>query len=109
MWGADGKQLAKLRVKAEKTAEERLGSQLEILTPIEVLRTTHFIFKFAASHHLSLSVNVYSLSLPLSLPYLYFTVYVPIGAVNGLCCARVCVCVIACVSVWCNVLHGVVR
>jgi len=29
------KQLAKLRVKAEKTAEEKLGSQLEILAPIK--------------------------------------------------------------------------
>jgi len=29
------KQLAKLRVKAEKAAEEKLGSQLEILAPIK--------------------------------------------------------------------------
>lgn len=29
------KQLAKLRVKAEKSAEEKLGSQLEILAPIK--------------------------------------------------------------------------
>jgi large subunit ribosomal protein L13Ae len=29
------KQLAKLRVKAEKTAEEKLGSELEILAPIK--------------------------------------------------------------------------
>ena len=29
------KQLAKLRVKAEKAVEEKLGSQLEILAPIK--------------------------------------------------------------------------
>ena len=29
------KQLAKLRIKAEKAAEEKLGSQLEILAPIK--------------------------------------------------------------------------
>jgi len=29
------KQLAKLRIKAEKTAEEKLGSQLEILGPLK--------------------------------------------------------------------------
>jgi large subunit ribosomal protein L13Ae len=29
------KQLTKLRVKAEKSADERLGSQLEILAPIK--------------------------------------------------------------------------
>uniref|UniRef100_A0A453LTP1 Uncharacterized protein n=1 Tax=Aegilops tauschii subsp. strangulata TaxID=200361 RepID=A0A453LTP1_AEGTS len=29
------KQLAKLRVKAEKAAEEKLGTQLEILAPIK--------------------------------------------------------------------------
>jgi large subunit ribosomal protein L13Ae len=29
------KQLAKLRLKAEKAAEEKLGSQLEILSPIK--------------------------------------------------------------------------
>ena len=29
------KQLAKLRVKAEKAAEEKLGPQLEILAPIK--------------------------------------------------------------------------
>lgn len=29
------KQLAKLRVKAEKAAEEKLGSQLDILAPIK--------------------------------------------------------------------------
>ncbi|XP_020167512.2 large ribosomal subunit protein uL13z [Aegilops tauschii subsp. strangulata] len=29
------KQLAKLRIKAEKAAEEKLGSQLEILVPIK--------------------------------------------------------------------------
>jgi large subunit ribosomal protein L13Ae len=29
------KQLAKLRLKAEATAEEKLGSQLDILTPIK--------------------------------------------------------------------------
>jgi large subunit ribosomal protein L13Ae len=29
------KQLTKLRIKAEKAAEEKLGSQLEILAPIQ--------------------------------------------------------------------------
>ena len=42
------KQLAKLRVKAEKAAEEKLGSQLEILAPIKyweavLSRVTSFV------------------------------------------------------------------